>query len=307
MILNNLNAPVEILQDELFIQKNISVSVLRLDKIHPVVSGNKLFKLKYFLQQAIASTHKTIITFGGAYSNHLVATAFACRASGLQCIGIVRGEQPAQLSATLLHCMEYGMQLKFISRTLYAEKEKTNFLTDLQNEFGEAIIIPEGGYHHLGAMGAAGIYELIPPNIYTHICTATGTATTVAGLLLNTSDEKKEYQPKIICIPVLKGMTDIEARINFLCCNNVKKNTLTIFDDYHFGGYAKKNAALLSFMNQLWLQHHLPVDFVYTAKLFFAIYHKIKTDYFTPGSHVLCIHTGGLQGNKGLPEGSLLF
>ena len=137
MLLNILNAPVEILRDELFQQKKISVSVLRLDKIHPIVSGNKLFKLHYFLQQALASTHKTIVTFGGAYSNHLVATAFACQVPGLKSIGIVRGEKPPQLSATLQHCINYGMQLKFISREAYSKKEEDDFLAELKNEWGE--------------------------------------------------------------------------------------------------------------------------------------------------------------------------
>ena len=307
MLLNNLNAPVEVLEDELFIQKKIAVAVLRLDKIHPIVSGNKLFKLQYFLQQATATAHKTIVTFGGTYSNHLVATAFACRAGGLRCIGIVRGEEPAQLSATLEQCIDYGMQLKFVSRSNYAEKEKAQFVDEVHHEFGAAIIIPEGGYHPLGAKGAAGIYELIKPDNYSHICTATGTATTAAGLLLNALHKNQALHQNIICVPVLKGMTDIEARVNFLCCNNVKKNRLIIFDGYHFGGYAKTKPELIAFMNYLWQQHQLPTDFVYTAKLFFAIYNKIKNDYFTPGSNLLCVHTGGLQGNRSLPEGSLLF
>jgi 1-aminocyclopropane-1-carboxylate deaminase len=301
MLLNILNGPVEILDDELFQQKKVSVSVLRLDKIHPIVSGNKLFKLHYFLQQAIASTHKTIVTFGGAYSNHLVATAFACQVPGLKSIGIVRGEKPTQLSTTLQHCINYGMQLKFISREAYSKKEEVDFLTQLKNEWGECIIIPEGGYHALGAKGAALIYNLIKDNSYTHISTATGTATTLAGLLLNGGDKK------IISVPVLKGMNDTEKRINFLLGNNLKTGKLQIFDDYHFGGYAKKTQELTNFMNYLWQQHQLPTDFVYTAKLFFAVFDKIKNNYFEEDSNILCLHTGGLQGNSSLPAGTLLF
>ncbi|WP_462253759.1 1-aminocyclopropane-1-carboxylate deaminase/D-cysteine desulfhydrase [Ferruginibacter sp.] len=299
--MNILNAPVEILNDELFQQKKVSVSVLRLDKIHPVVSGNKLFKLHYFLQQAISSAHKTIVTFGGAYSNHLVATAFACQAPGLKSIGIVRGEKPAQLSATLQQCSNYGMQLKFISREAYSKKEEDDFLSALKNEYGECIIIPEGGYHALGAKGAALIYDLIKDNSYTHICTATGTATTLAGLLLNDSGKK------IISVPVLKGMNDTEKRINFLLGNNFKTDMLQIFNEYHFGGYAKKTEVLTEFMNCLWQQHQLPTDFVYTAKLFFAVFDKIKSNYFEEHSNILCLHTGGLQGNSSLPAGTLLF
>jgi len=301
MPFNIFNAPVEILQDELFCRKKITVKVVRLDKIHPVVSGNKLFKLYYFLQEALQSDHKTILTFGGAYSNHLVATAFACQACGLKSIGIVRGERPEQLSLTLQHCMNFGMQLKFISRELYTKKEGDYFTSGLTTEFGEVIIIPEGGYHPLGAKGAALIGGLLKENNYTHICTATGTATTAAGLL-SAADKQK-----IISVPVLKGMTDIEERINFLCSNNFNKAHFEIWDNYHFGGYAKKTYQLIEFMNYLWQQHHLPTDFVYTAKLFFAVYDKIKNNYFTEGCNILCLHTGGLQGNNSLPAGTLLF
>jgi 1-aminocyclopropane-1-carboxylate deaminase len=300
MLFNILNADADILEDELFVQKKVSVTVLRLDKIHPVVSGNKLFKLHYFLQQAGQAAHKCILTFGGAYSNHLVATAFACQAAGLKSIGIVRGEKPTLLSPTLQQCIAYGMQLRFIAREAYDKKDTVDFITGLKNEFGDCTIIPEGGYNNTGAQGAALIWRLIPKNKYTHICTATGTATTLAGLLLNANNEK------IISIPVLKGMTDIEERIN--CCGvTVNKEQLQIFDDYHFGGYAKNTPRLIEFMNYLWQQHRLPTDFVYTAKLFAAVYDKIKKDHFTAGSTILCLHTGGLQGNLSLPQHTLLF
>jgi 1-aminocyclopropane-1-carboxylate deaminase len=300
MPFNIFTAPVEILHDELFRQKKLSLAVLRLDKIHPVVSGNKLFKLHYFLQDALSSSHRKVLTFGGAYSNHLVATAFACRANGLKTIGIVRGEKPAALSYTLQQCINFGMQLEFISREAYQEKETTAFQHELKNKWGECVIIPEGGYHPAGAKGAALIQQLIQDGNHTHVCTAAGTLTTTAGLLLAGTQQ-------IISVPVLKGMNDIEARLNFLCGGNFKKEQLEIFDQYHFGGYAKKTPALIEFMNYLWRQHGLPTDFVYTAKLFFAIYDMIKNDHFPPGSNVVCLHTGGLQGNNSLAPGSLLF
>jgi 1-aminocyclopropane-1-carboxylate deaminase len=300
MPFNIFNAPVEVLNDELFRQKKISVAVLRLDSINAVVSGNKLFKLHYFLQEAISSKHKTVLTFGGAYSNHLVATAFACQANGLKSIGIVRGEKPAALSFTLQQCIHYGMQLAFISREVYNEKETTSFQNEIKNKWGECCIIPEGGYHPLGAKGAALIQELIKDDHYSHVCTATGTATTTAGLLLGGTQ-------RIISVPVLKGMADIETRINFLCGSSFKQEQLEIFDQYHFGGYARKTPQLITFMNGLWQLHGLPTDFVYTAKLFFAIYDKIKKDHFPAGSRIICLHTGGLQGNNSLAPGTLLF
>jgi 1-aminocyclopropane-1-carboxylate deaminase len=301
MYLNIINAPVEVLRDELFLQKKVFLSVLRLDKIHPVVSGNKLFKLHYFLQDAAAAVHKTILTFGGAWSNHLVATAYACHASGLKSIGIVRGEKPSVLSSALEQCISYGMQLKFITREKYTAKEGKYFLAQINNDFGECIIIPEGGYHPLGAKGAALIYDSIKQNNYTHICTGTGTGTTLAGLLIGSKGNK------IISVPALKGMADIESRVDFLCSNTIEKDNLQIFNDYHFGGYAKKTPELISFMNYLWQQHQLATDFVYTAKLFFAIYDKIKNNYFDEGSNIVCLHTGGLQGNNSLSKGTLLF
>ncbi len=301
MLFNILNAPVDVLQSQLLRQKKVSVSVLRLDKIHPVVSGNKLFKLHYFLEAAAASAHKTVITFGGAWSNHLAATAFACNTLGLKSIGIVRGEQPIILSSTLQQCMDYGMQLKFISREIYASKGKQHFINDLNNEFGEYLLIPEGGYHPLGAKGAALIGDIIQQNNYTHLCTCTGTATTLAGLLINSKGSK------VISVPALKGMKDIAARMHFLCGANYNTDNLQIFNDYHFGGYAKKTPELIGFMNYLWQQHQLPTDFIYTAKLFFAIFDKIKNNYFEVQSNILCLHTGGLQGNQSLPANSLLF
>lgn len=295
------NIAIDTIKDDLLIEKGIRLSVLRLDKIHPVVSGNKIFKLHYFLKEAITSSHKTILTFGGAYSNHLVATAFACKEAGLKSIGIVRGEEPAEPSATLIDCRHLGMQLKFISRQDYYKKEEESFIRELQNEFGTFTLVPEGGYHPLGAKGAALITERFDMAAYSHVCTATGTATTLAGLLLGCNQKQK-----IITINVLKGASDIEERLLYL---TGKKNyhNLNSLPDYHFGGYAKKTNELIGLMNLLWQQYKLPTDFVYTAKLFYAVFDKIKQGYFPAGSNILCLHTGGLQGNKSLPVNSLLF
>jgi 1-aminocyclopropane-1-carboxylate deaminase len=302
MLFDISKAGIEELHDELFIQKQVTLSILRLDKIHPLVSGNKLFKLYYFLEAAVNSKHKTILTFGGAYSNHLAATAFASKALQLKCIGIVRGEKPEQLSTTLLQCIQDGMELKFITRQQYAEKENDAFINDLKTEFGECIIIPEGGYHLLGAKGAALIMGLIKDNSYTHICMATGTATTLAGILMAAKPEQN-----IVSFSVLKGITDNKFSINELTGNNEDFKNLLILNNYHFGGYAKKTDELINFINHCWLQYGLPLDFVYTAKMFFGVVDSIKNDTFKKGSKILCLHTGGLQGNKSLPLNSLSF
>ena len=281
-------------------QKKVILSVLRLDKTHPVISGNKLFKLHYFLEPIPDSADKTIITFGGAFSNHLVATAYACKIKKLACIGIVRGEKPLQLSPTLQHCTAYGMQLHFISRNEYEKKDTGGFLNKIYDQYGNCLIIPEGGYHVAGAKGAGQIMKLVDDDA-THICCAAGTATTLAGLLLCV----KPHQ-QIIGIPVLKGLRDIEDRIAFLN-GTVNTKQLHIHHQYHGGGYAKKNATLIDFMNTLFNQYQLPTDFVYTAKMMYGIMDLIQRDFFPAGSKIVCIHTGGLQGNLSLQKGTLTF
>ncbi len=293
---------INFLEDDLFIRKKVSVSILRLDKIHPVVSGNKLFKLHFFLKEALSAGHKTITSFGGAYSNHLVATAYACRLSGLNSVGIVRGDRPPILSHTLQECSRFGMQLKFITRKDYGLIKNGCANTLLQNEFSESTIIPEGGYHPLGAKGAALIMGLFNKEKFSHICTATGTATTLAGLLLAAGKGQS-----IVGIPVLKGITDMPERIRYLAGITPNPDQLHLLHQYHFGGYAKRTTALLQFMNRCWKQFQLPLDFVYTAKMFYGVMESIKNDHYPAGSNILCLHTGGIQGNGSLPEGSLLY
>ena len=291
-----------VLETDLFKKKQVSVSVLRIDQIHPVLSGNKFYKLHYFLQDAISGGYKTIITFGGGWSNHLLATAFASRIAGLDCIGIVRGEVRVGLTTTLQRSIGFGMKLKFISREDYAKKDDPDFIPDLIPGAEDCLIIPEGGFHPKGAKGASLIMDKLKNDQYTHICTATGTSTTLAGLLLAT-----QATQSIIGIPVLKGMADMPERIFYLTGKKAEQNRPGILSDCHFGGYAKRTPELLKFMNDCWQQFQLPLDFVYTAKMLFGVIEAIKTDQFVKGSNILCIHTGGLQGNDSLPADSLLF
>ena len=288
------------MQHELLVQKGISLSVLRLDKIHPVISGNKLFKLHYFIESIDDNKVPEIITFGGAYSNHLVATAYACKLKQLPCTGIVRGEKPVKLSHTLEQCLEYGMALQFISREEYDKKESPDFIEAIQEQFEDSIIIPEGGFAPLGAKGAAIIMDKVSATA-THICCAVGTATTLAGLLMNAKPGQQ-----IIGFPVLKGMTDLQERIDFLT-GFVDQTQLLVQDQYHFGGYAKKTSILIDFMNTFYKDCAIPTDFVYTAKMMYGVMNMIQQDYFPAGSNITCIHTGGLQGNLSLPTGILTF
>ena len=283
------------------LKQNLSLSILRLDKIHDDVSGNKLFKLHYFIEESLKSSHKTILTFGGAYSNHLVATAFLCNQKGIKSIGIVRGETSKTLSHTLDRCKQFGMELKFISRDLYRGiGSNEEMIAALTKEFGDFITIQEGGYDTLGAKGASLIMEIINAYNFSHVSTAVGTATTLAGLLLNS-----KISQQIIAIPVIKNMIDLPERLNYLGVDENER--LIIFDDYHFGGYAKHTNELIQFMNIFYRETQIPTDFVYTAKMMFGIYDKIKSGYFSEGSNIVCIHTGGLQGNKSLAAGTLIF
>lgn len=286
------------LKGKLFTERNISVSVARLDKVHPIVSGNKLFKLHYFLEHALKEKNKALLTFGGAYSNHLAATAFACRETGIRSIGIVRGERPSTLSHTLKQCEADGMELHFISREDYRNKDSSGLLKELAEY---CIIVPEGGYHPMGALGASLIADKIKTKAPTHVCTAIGTATTAAGLLMNLP-----AAVKVIGIPVLKEMNDITERISFLTGNKQYSNFIC-FNEYHFGGYAKKTNELIQFMNDFYSENSIPTDFVYTAKMMFAINDKIRAGYFAEGSRIVCLHTGGLQGNDSLPASTLVF
>lgn len=275
--------------------------VLRLDRIHPVISGNKWFKLKYHLQEAISQNKKGILTFGGAWSNHLVATALACRQANLKSIGIIRGEKPAKLSATLQEVQDYGMQLQFVSREAYSNEAA--IIPGLQQQHPDHFIVPQGGQSHLGVLGAAEILQLAPIKSYSHISCATGTGTMLAGLVHAALPHQQ-----VIGICTLK-MPDGDNNSLTTFVNpyaaNLKK--YTIFYDYHFGGYARKTGELLHFMNSIYQKHELPTDFVYTGKLLFGLMHLVQNDYFQLGSRILIVHSGGLQGNRSLPTGTLTF
>ena len=301
MKLNLQNISFDNIINDDTVKKNISLTVARLDKIHEDVSGNKIFKLYYFIEDCLSSSHKTLLTFGGAFSNHLAATAFLCNQKGITSIGIVRGEEPKILSHTLIRCKELGMNLKFISRKEYKDFENNeDDIAELKENFGDFTLVPEGGYNAAGAEGASLIMDVIKNRKFSHVCMSVGTATTLAGLLL-----KKHINQEIVAIPVIKNMFDLPKRLNYLGVEADKKPI--VFNDYYFRGYAKHTPELISFMNSFYAETQIPTDFVYTAKMMFGIYDKIKMGYFKPGSNIICIHTGGLQGNKSLPLGTLIF
>jgi 1-aminocyclopropane-1-carboxylate deaminase len=294
-------AVVQPVSDELLHRKNVAIDILRLDLIHPVISGNKWFKLKYHLQQALQQNKKGILTFGGAWSNHLVATALACAQANLASIGIIRGERPPMLSSTLQEVQDYAMQLQFISRDQYSNEAA--IIPVLQEKYPDHYIVPQGGQSHLGVLGAAEIGRLAQIESYSHICCATGTGTMLAGLVHAALPHQQ-----VIGICSLKIPDDENNSLNSFVkpyASNPKQ--YTIFYDYHFGGYARRTDELIRFMNSIYQQHELPTDFVYTGKLLFGVMHLVQTNYFQPGSRILLVHSGGLQGNRSLPAGTLTY
>lgn len=280
-------------------KKDIAINVVRLDQIHPVVSGNKLFKLQHYFSDYFDNNKpiSQVITYGGAYSNHLVATAFFCKEFGIPVTGFVRGERPASLSHTLQQCIQFGMELKFIFREEYRIQCDN---IEINKTDGSVLVIPEGGFGISGARGASDIYPFIPPEA-THVVCALGTGTTAAGILQNLTEKQQ-----LIVVPVLKNMQDVLNRIETLNQSKPPAN-LVIWDNYHFGGYAKKNKVLIAFMNAFYKKNFIPTDFVYTSKVFFALLDHIELGFFKKGAHVAVIHTGGLQGNESLGKGILNF
>jgi len=274
----------------------ISAYVLRLDLIHPVISGNKWYKLKGFLQEASDTQAKTIVTWGGAYSNHIVATAAVCKLKGFKSIGIIRGEHANGLSPSLSLAIELGMELIHTSRAAYQRKELPPALIEQRDYY----LIPEGGYGHKGMEGAKNILG-VDTECYTHIMTSVGTGTTIAGLI-----EASTINQRVIGISALKNNHSLNAAINQLV-SPANQNRFNLEHAYHFGGYAKKNEELIHFMNEWYAATGIPSDFVYTAKMFYAFTSMCKQRFFGPGSRILLIHTGGLQGNLSLPKGTLIF
>jgi 1-aminocyclopropane-1-carboxylate deaminase len=286
----SINAP--------WLQKNnCTLDVLRLDRLHDIVSGNKWFKLKCYLEDVKQKEFDTVATFGGAFSNHIVATAFACFTGGFKSIGVIRGEEPPVLSHTLQTAKHYGMQLEFVNRALYKNTEV------IKSAFENVYWIDEGGYGNLGMIGAKDILQHGENSEkYSHIACAVGTGTMMAGIVSSMNESQSA-----IGISVMKGNHSLIQKVNELLAPADKKKSFHINHDFHFGGYAKHTPELIQFMNEMWQQHQLPTDFVYTAKTFFGVKQMIIDRSIHQNSSVLMIHSGGLQGNFSLPEKTLCF
>lgn len=279
----------------------VEASMLRLDKLHPIVSGNKWFKLRYYIEEAISQSCSTIASFGGPYSNHLVALAYVAKENNVKSIGYVRASKEDTVTLSLQEAQAYGMQLEFMGRTNFQEIKNDLLKTNQHRSIDNSSIyfIDEGGYGSIGAKGAATILNEHCKH-YTTIIAAVGTGTMLAGLI-----NAAEAHQEIIGIPVLKNENTIEGEIKSLLIN--KAASFSLLHNFHQGGYAKTNPALIAFMNQLWETEKIPTDIVYTGKLLMAVDSLLKEKYFKAGSKILVIHSGGLQGNRSLPLGTLLY
>lgn len=271
---------------------NIELFIKREDLIHPLISGNKFRKLKYNIQQAKEENHSTLLTFGGAFSNHILAVASTGFENNFKTIGIIRGEEllhKINENPTLKKAKELGMQFKFVSREDFRAKNTKDFIANLHKEFGSFYHLPEGGTNDLAIKGCEEILVDEDKN-FTHICCAIGTGGTIAGII-NSSLSHQE----IIGFPSLKGDFISNEISNF-----AKQSNWKIISEYHFGGYGKITEELIRFINEFYANYKIPLDPIYTGKMMYGIDDLIKNDYFPKESKILAIHTGGLQGVKGM-------
>ena len=297
MIEKHQGSPVQEVIDPKLKDCGIRLLIKRDDLIHEHISGNKWRKLKYTLREAAERSHHTLLTFGGAYSNHIAATAFAAQKAGLSSVGVIRGEDDST-NPTLKFAREQGMQLHFVSREAYRRKTDDDFIDELEEQFGRFFLVPEGGANGLGVRGCAEILPEIEDD-FDVVCCAAGTGTTLAGLALTLKENQK-----LLGFPALKGGEFVNDEIEKLIMESRLRPPLAInrqlITDYHFGGYAKLKPQLLAFIQGFTERTGIPLDPIYTGKMMFGIYDMVEKGNFMTGTIVLAVHTGGLQGWEGM-------
>ncbi len=273
---------------------NFAVTIKREDQIHDFVSGNKYRKLKYNLAEAINKNNICLLTFGGAYSNHIAAVAAAGLEMGLETIGIIRGEELVDRMAgnpTLSFAKSKGMQLHFVSREEYKKKTDLKFINFLREKFGEFYLIPEGGTNALAVKGCEEILNESDLD-FDYICTPVGTGGTIAGLINASGPDQT-----VIGFSSLKGTFQKEIIESF-----ATKRNYYLTDAYCFGGYAKIDSQLIRFINEFKKNNEIPLDPIYTGKMMYGIFDLLKQGYFKENSRILAVHTGGLQGIAGMNQ-----
>ena len=279
--------------DFLFEKKAVSVFIKREDLLHKHISGNKFRKLKYNLFEVKKQDKTTLLTFGGAYSNHIVATAFAGKLFNIKTIGVIRGdelrndlEHTLEINPSLKFASEQGMEFHFVTRSAYREKTTPKFIKELKEKFGDFYLVPEGGTNSLAIKGCEEILTNEDEK-FDYICSAIGTGGTISGII----NSAKKHQ-KVLGFPALKGSFHHKEIKKYVGDNN----NWELIDDYHFGGFAKINLNLVRFMNMVKENYGLALDPIYTSKMLFGINDLIEKNYFQKGTKVLVVHTGGLQG-----------
>jgi 1-aminocyclopropane-1-carboxylate deaminase len=285
-------SPVHQIKSKLFDEQGLTVSIKRDDLIHPIISGNKWRKLKYILKQAQAEEKTRLVTFGGAYSNHLLATAAAAAKFGFKSTGIVRGEQVN--NDTLFLCRLHGMNLLFTDRESYRDKPAL-FRKFFKNDPG-AFFIDEGGASPLGARGCSELVDELTET-YDHIFCASGTGTTAAGIINGITAH--HLQTQFHAVPVFKNGEFIKDEIDKLLTTAANYHLHTA---YHFGGYGKADDQLIEFVKQFVANTGILIEPVYTGKMLFALYDLAAKNHFAPGSRILAIHSGGIWGLLGMKD-----
>ncbi|PIQ21990.1 MAG: 1-aminocyclopropane-1-carboxylate deaminase [Cytophagales bacterium CG18_big_fil_WC_8_21_14_2_50_42_9] len=286
------------IEDPLFARKKVELYLKREDLLHPVISGNKWRKLKYNLSAAKEQEKNILLTFGGAYSNHIAAVAAAGKEFNFKTLGFIRGEEHLPLNATLTLAANCGMQLFYLDREIYRQKNKPEFIAALQQQYPEAYILPEGGTNLLAVKGCTEIVNDIDIP-FDYICCAAGTGGTLAGIIAGMQGEKK-----VIGFPSLKGGEFLYPEIQELvkAYTGLEYTNWELQTQYHFGGYAKVKPELMAFIKDFKAQQGILLEPIYTGKMLFGIYDLIQQDYFKPSSTIVVIHTGGLQGIAGFEE-----
>ncbi len=271
-------------------EAGVRLLLKREDLNHPFVSGNKWWKLKYNLLEAVRQHHATILTFGGAYSNHIYATAAAAKELNIKSIGIIRGERTLPLNRTLRFAMDQGMQLHYVSRESYREKETPAFHEKLRNQFGDFYLIAEGGTNELAVKGCEEFGSKLNTVQADYLCMPVGTGGTIAGIIKTISPGTT-----VLGFAVLKDAGFLEPKIRTLAGGS-RDAEWKVVTDYAYGGYAKRNDLVTAFMRNFRERMNVRLDFVYTGKMMCGVFDLIEKGFFERGTTVLAIHTGGLQG-----------
>tara|TARA_B110000046_G_scaffold88676_2_gene96838 strand:- start:80264 stop:81130 length:867 start_codon:yes stop_codon:yes gene_type:complete len=284
----NLPSPIQQLNSVFLKKHGVELWLKRDDLIHSEISGNKWRKLKYNIAAAEKQGLKKIVTFGGAYSNHIAATAAAGKLIGMQTIGVIRGDEGIE-NKTLIQAKENGMQLHFVSRAQYRLKNEVQFIKELRYRFGVFYLIPEGGANELGVQGCEEIIAEVDQS-FDVIAISAGTGTTATGICRQSKNQQLHV------FSALKGGSFILDEMKQYCSKEQLKN-VQLQLDYHFGGYGKTKLQQLEFMSNFFEVYGIELDKIYTSKMMFGLFDLIEKNQFKRGTKILVIHTGGLQGN----------